>query len=170
MHKVWNKANPQKFGKNHVCVSKLVLHYARSLGTHPRIKSYRIVLSWNLSGGIEKNHEKPQSRLTISGSRFEPRTYRMQNSYVRSIGFTLRNPGHIVIPYLTYSLILTSHLRLGLLIGLSLTGFPIKISRSFPKSDTFHAHSIVITDLNMSIFDEGYKLWRSCSTNLFNFL
>jgi hypothetical protein len=140
-------------------ITCIEFNYARSLGTHSRIKRDCTVLSWNLSGGIEKKHENPQSKLPISGARFEPRTCRIQSSDVRSIPVPLTNPGHIVTSYLRCSLVLFSHLRLGLLSSLSLTGLPIKISHLFPKRDTFHAHIITITDLIMSItFDEGYKL------------
>jgi hypothetical protein len=38
MRQVLNDANPQILGKNHVCVSKLILNYVRSSGTQPRIK------------------------------------------------------------------------------------------------------------------------------------
>jgi hypothetical protein len=53
MRKVWNNANPQKIGKNHTCVSKLVLNYTRSSGMYSRKKCDRTVceklysVSWN---------------------------------------------------------------------------------------------------------------------------
>jgi hypothetical protein len=38
MRKDWSNMSPKKFGKNHVCLLKLVVNYARSSGTHSCIK------------------------------------------------------------------------------------------------------------------------------------
>jgi hypothetical protein len=45
MRKVWNNADPEKFGKNFVYVSKLILNYSKFSETHPHIKYNRTVLN-----------------------------------------------------------------------------------------------------------------------------
>jgi hypothetical protein len=73
MHKVWNNANPKKFGKKHVRDSKLVLNYSRSSGMYPCIKCDHTVFELfgslqNLSapyGTIFENNSQKFSMLKL---------------------------------------------------------------------------------------------------------
>jgi len=80
------------------------------------------------------------------------------------------HPVHTLRPYFPKSiLILSSHLRPGLLSGLFHLGFATKMKYAFlifPMHATCPAHLILLYFITLSIYGESYKLWSYSSCSL----